>query len=136
MKSVAIGLCLVLSSFHLNGQTDKTTQQVIEGGKVVVELIKAITAKKDLEKNPGCKNTYANVCIVNESGMPLLATLLHRITGEKREMVIQPKTKECCLQAAIGVWTYDLRVPESLYSIRKGDILIESCQHLTMNIKY
>ena len=135
MKSVAIGLCLVLSSFRMYAQTDKAAH-VIEGGKVVVELIKVLAAKKDLDRNPGCKNTYASVCIVNESSVPLMATLQHRITGEKREMVIQPKTKECSLQAAIGVWTYDLHVPTSIYSIRKGDILIESCQNLTMNIKY
>ena len=136
MKSVAIGLCLVLYSFNMNGQTENAAKNVIEGGKVVVELIKVIVAKKDLDKNPGCKNSYADVCIVNESAGPVLAILIHRISGEKREMVIQSKTKECSLQAAIGVWTYDLREPQNPYSIRKGDILIESCQHLTMNIKF
>ena len=136
MKSVAIGLCLVLSSVRMNGQSENAAKQVIEGGKVVVELIKVLAAKKDLDKNPGCKNAYADVCIVNESAGPLLAIFIHRNTGEKREMVIQSKTKECSLQAAIGVWTYDLRDPQSPYSIRKGDILIEGCQNLTMNIKY
>ena len=136
MKAVAVGLYLVLSSITLNGQTDKAAEHVIEGGKVVVELIKALSTKKDMNNNSGCKKTYADLCIMNESNTSLIASIQHRATGEKREMVIQPKSKECSLHVQIGVWTYDLRIQDNIYPIRKGDILIESCQNLMMNIKF
>lgn len=136
MKSVVVGLCLVFSFLNVNAQSEKPASQVIEGGKVVIELIKALRTKKDTEKNPGCKGSYADFCILNESSSAITVSLIHRNSGEKREMIIQPRMSECCLQAARGVWTYDLRILTSSQSIRKGDLLIEECENLTMNIKY
>lgn len=136
MKIVAVGLCLVLSFLNVNAQSEKPASQVIEGGKVVVELIKALRGKKDIEKNPGCKGSYADLCVLNESATAVTVSLVHRNSSEKREMIIQPRMQECCLQVAQGVWTYDLRIHASTQSIRKGDLLIEDCQNLTMNIKY
>ena len=137
MKAIAIGLCLVVF-FHGRGssQANNTADQVIEGGKVVVELIKVLTGKKDLEKNPGCKGTYADLCIVNESSGSITAVLQQHTSGEKKEMVILPTMKECCLQISTGIWTYDLRISGTIQSIRKGDLQIEGCQNLIMNIKY
>lgn len=134
MKSVVTGVCLVLSVSILNGQSDKGADQVIEGGKVVVELIKALRIKN--EKNPGCKDNYADLCIANEATITIHVSLLQRTTGEKREMVIQSHMRECTLQITKGVWTYDLRTSENPQPIRKGDLLIEGCQNLVMNIKY
>lgn len=110
----------------------KTTDHVIEGGKVVVELIKALSGKKSSEK--GCKDSYADICIVNETTNALTVTLFHRENAEQRELVIPSTLKECCLRVAKGVWTYDLRLPTA-QSIRKGDILIEGCQNMQMNIR-
>ena len=109
--------------------------QVIEGGKLVVELIKAISSKKETDRDPGCKNTYADLCVINQSNRSLTISLLYRSTGESREMVVLPEGKECCLQAKVGVWTYDLKVPGSPLSLRKGDVLIEACNNLEMTIK-
>jgi hypothetical protein len=136
MKTIAICLCLLFISGNKSvGQTNTAAGNVIEGGKVVVELIKALTGKKDLEKNPGCKGTYADLCVVNESSNSITVELQRTKPEEKREMVILPAMKECCLQIAVGVWTYDLRISTTLPSIRKGDILIEGCQNLIMTIK-
>lgn len=109
---------------------------MIEGGKVVVELIKVLKGKKDLEKNPGCKSGHADLCSINESSATITVTLYHRVTNEKREIVIQPLMRECFIQIASGVWTYDLRLSSNAPSIRKGDLLIEPCENITMNIKY
>ena len=136
MKTVAVGVCLVLSFLNVNAQSEKPANQVIEGGKVVVELIKALRGKKDTDKSSGCKGSYADLCVLNESSTAISVILMHRGSNEKREMIIQPRMQECCLQAAQGVWTYDLRINTNSQSIRKGDLLIEDCQNLTMNIKY
>jgi hypothetical protein len=136
MKTVAVGVCLVLSFLNVNAQSEKPANQVIEGGKVVVELIKVLRGKKDIEKSSGCKGSYADLCVLNESSTAISVSLVHRGTNERREMIIQPHMQECCLQVAQGVWTYDLRINTNSQSIRKGDVLIEDCQNLTMNIKY
>ena len=136
MKTIAVSLCLIfICGNRSTGQSSNAADQVIEGGKVVVELLKALTGKKDPEKNAGCKGSYADLCVVNESSASITVVLQQSKTEEKKEMVILPSMKECCLQISVGVWTYDLRFTTTPQSIRKGDILIEGCQNLVMNIK-
>jgi len=136
MKTRVIGLLLVLLCSNLYSQNQQAAGQVIEGGKVVVELIKAFQNKKETEKNPGCKGKHADLCIFNESSYSMTAILYHRINQEKREMIILPAMQECSLQIGMGVWTYDLRLTSTAQPIRKGDLLVEGCQNLVMNIKY
>lgn len=129
---LCIAMCI---SGNSSGQAPETADQVIEGGKIIVELVKALSNKKDLDKNPGCKGNYADLCIENESANSITVQLDQRATSEKREVVVQPKGKECFLQVRIGVWTYDLRMTGTSTSMRKGDLLIEGCNNLVMNIK-
>jgi hypothetical protein len=124
--------CGYISCF---GQITIKADPVIEGGKLIVELVKVLSSKKDFTKDSGCKNNYANICVENETRNSLTVVLEYRATAEKREVVILPKGKECCLQAMVGVWTYDLRITGSPHSVRKGDILIEGCNNMVMNIK-
>ena len=118
-----------------SGQATSKADPVIEGGKLIVELVKVLSNKKDPTRDSGCKNSYADLCIENETGGSLTVLLEYRSTAEKREVVVLPQGKECCLQAKAGVWTYDLRITGSAQSIRKGDILIEGCNNMVMNIK-
>lgn len=136
MKTKVLALLLGFCYSHATGQSNQVTGQVIEGGKVVVELIKAMQSKKEADKNPSCKGKFADLCIFNESSHSMTAVLYHRINQEKREMIILPSMQECSLQIGVGVWTYDLRVTVTAQPIRKGDLLIEGCQNLVMNIKY
>ncbi|HEX5113508.1 MAG TPA: hypothetical protein VFV79_11705 [Saprospiraceae bacterium] len=138
MKTILIVLicCISFTSeSRSQSQASITPNNVIEGGKLVVELIKAINAKKDQDHNTGCKDSYADLCIENQATDTLTVSLLHRSSGEIREIVILPGGKECCLQAKVGVWTYDLKLPRQLLSIRKGDLKLEGCNNLLMNIK-
>jgi len=115
-------------------QSSTTTNTVIESGRLVVELIKVLNAKKDQEHNSGCKDSYADLCIENKSEGSISVSLLHRLSGEVREVVVMSGGKECCLQAKAGVWTYDLKLPGSPLSLRKGDLKLEGCNNLVMNI--
>jgi hypothetical protein len=135
MKTVAVGLCLVLSFSKLHAQSDLSAAHIIEGSKIIIELIKVLASKKELAKIPGCKNSYADVCIRNEFHLPFIVTMLHRSTSEKRELVIQPQERECSLHLPLGVWTYDVRLCEQDFVLRKGDLLVEGCQNIDMNIK-
>ncbi len=137
MKTTAIAIGIILLSFHSSsGQSDKTTDHVIEGSKVIVELIKALSGKKDGAKSPGCKGTYGDLCVLNESSGSVNISLIHRASDQRREIVVLPGLKECCLQIEVGVWTYDLRATGGAVSMRKGDLLIEGCQNLNMNISF
>ncbi|MEO5906634.1 MAG: hypothetical protein ABIQ11_07905 [Saprospiraceae bacterium] len=136
MKTKVLALLLGFCYCHTTGQSNQVTGQMIEGGKVVVELIKAIQSKKETDKNPGCKGKYADLCIFNESTYSMTAILQHRANQEKREMIILPGMQECSLQIGVGVWTYDLRLTVTTQPIRKGDLLVEGCQNLMMNIRY
>jgi hypothetical protein len=112
-----------------------TASPVIEGGKLVVELIKVIGAKKETTHGTGCKDAYADLCIENQSAGSISVSFRHRISNEAREVVVLPAGKECSLQMGVGVWTYDLKIPGNNISIRKGDLMVEGCNNLTMNIK-
>jgi len=123
------------SESRSQSQASTTTDHVIEGGKLVVELIKAINAKKDQDHNSGCKDSYADLCIENQAMDTITVSFLHRDSGVTREVIILPGGKECCLQAKAGVWTYDLKLPRQVLSIRKGDLKLEGCNNMVMNIK-
>jgi hypothetical protein len=111
------------------------TQHVIEGGKVVVELIKAFSGRKDADRAQDCKDAHADLCVVNHTESSLMVSVLHRFSHEVREMVVLPGGKECCLQAKVGVWTYELKMAGAVLPIRKGDLMIEGCNNMTMSIK-
>lgn len=136
MKTSILILCLAIGlSDKAATQSTETTGHVIEGGKLIVELVKALTNKKDVEKDPGCKGRYADLCIENASASSITVFLEHLISDDRREVVILPQGKECALQIGVGVWTYDLRITGVQQSLRKGDVRIEGCNHLNMKIK-
>lgn len=136
MKVILLWLCIC---FGLNpilyGQTADKTSDVIEGGKLIVELVKVLGTKKETIRDDGCKGQHADLCVVNETPSSITVSLEQHTSHEKREVVILPAGKECFLRAGIGVWTYDLKYSGQLTSIRKGDVLIEGCNNLTMTIK-
>lgn len=137
MKAILLTLMIALFTCQAESQTAPSTSDVIEGGKVIVELIKAISQpKQDKLKDNDCRDQHANLCIINKSQQPVSVTLYHRERNESRELFIQASQKECSLHAPIGVWTYDLRIAGSATPIRKGDILLESCQDLAMHIHF
>jgi hypothetical protein len=131
----SIALCLFVQIGIRAQQAPATSSHVIEGGKLVVELIKVIGSKRDSERESGCRNNYADLCVSNQSTHSLTVVLLHRQTEETREIVVLSGGIECCLQAKVGVWTYDLRYSGSPQSLRKGDVLIEGCKDMEMTIK-
>lgn len=137
VKTRFIIFCIALTCCVRSGysQAPAKGDQVIEGGRLIVELVKALGGKKDATKDPGCKGNYADLCILNQSPNSVSIFLEHRTSAEKREVVVIPAGRECTLHARVGVWTYDLKVTGHLQSIRKGDMLIEGCNNMEMKIK-
>ncbi len=135
MKPIILIFLLFLPMTHkAYAQTTETTDQVIEGSKIIVELVKALSQKKSNAKASGCKNNHADLCIENKSLNSMTVILKHRASGENREVVILPEGKECSLQISVGVWNYDLRYTSTAQTMRKGDMLIKGCQNIDMHI--
>ncbi len=136
MKTTMLLLCISFSLSQIAySQSPETADHVIEGSKVFVELVKALSGKKDNGKDPGCKNNYADLCIENTADTSLTVILKNRASGEKREVVILPKGKECSLQLTEAVWNYDLRLTGTEQALRKGDMRIKGCDNMNMKIK-
>ena len=126
---------LLMLCSMLHAQSRSTVEQAVESGKVLVELIKVFSGNKENQEAAECEGRYADLCVVNARDASLTVTMTQRDTDEKRELVILRDGKECSLQLPVGVWTYDLRQTGMMTSIRKGDLLIEGCNNVTMTIK-
>ncbi len=136
MKTTMLLLCIALSLYQpAYSQATETTDHLIEGSKIIVELVKAFSNKKPNEKETGCKNNHADLCIENKSENSMTVILYHRVLSEKREVVILPKGEECSLQLNIGVWNYDLSITGTNQTQRKGDMMIKGCNNMIMHIK-
>jgi hypothetical protein len=135
MKTRHLTMFLVLIGNLIHAQSRTPVEQAVEGGKVLVELIKVFSSEKDDDADTGCRGRYADLCVANARDTSLTVSIMHRGTDEKRELVIARDGKECSLQLPIGVWTYDLKLSGTAASIRKGDLLIEGCSDVTMTIR-
>ena len=136
LKTHILGFILLwFAAGNVSAQSTPAQNSVIEGGKLVVELIKVLGISNDQKRDSGCKNNHADLCIINQSNGSFIVSLFRHQTEEVREVVVLPGGKECFLQAGEGVWTYDLRSPGSPLSVRKGDLRIEGCHNLEMKIQ-
>lgn len=135
MKKIIAGLLLLAVCSPVYGQSKTVVDQAVEGGKILVELIKVIGGDKEKEAGAGCRGSFANLCITNERDSSLTVAITHRTSNETRELVITTGGQECSLQLPIGVWTYDLKLRGSVHPMRKGDLLIEACEDLEMTIR-
>lgn len=138
LKTYITLVCLLLcSQSYISAQHTPPPESspVVEGGKVIVELIKAIGSKKEWAKDPNCKNHHADLCIRNLTDKSIEVSLRQYRTEQSREIVILEAGRECFLQVEVGIWTYDLKMQGEAASLRKGDIKIEGCNNMEMTIK-
>ena len=116
-------------------QNKSAVDQAVEGGKLLVDLIKVFSTGKPDTVSHTCDRTYADFCVLNKRDSSLTVAITHRASNEIRELVIMPGGRECSLQLPEGVWTYELKIRGSVASLRKGDLLIAGCQDLEMSVK-
>lgn len=128
-------LIILFQGGILFAQNKSAVDQVLEGGKVLVELLKVFSGDKVKDDGTGCTGRHADLCITNARDSSLTVAITHRTTEERRELVIARDIQECSLRLPEGVWTYDLRVTGTIVSIRKGDLLVEGCNDVSMTIR-
>lgn len=134
-KRIQVWVVMALLPVLLNGQSKTTVEQAVEGGKVLIELIKVFSNDKEKNEANGCKGRHADICVVNARDTTLTVILATREANEIRELIITTESRECCLQLPVGVWTYELKLSGMVTPMRKGDLLIEGCNNVTMTIK-
>ena len=134
-KRFQIWVLLLFAPIFHTAQTRTTVEQAVEGGKVLIELIKVLGNDKEKKEASGCKGRHADFCVMNARDTSLTVILTARATSEMRELVITTESRECCLRLPVGVWTYELRFQGTTHAMRKGDLLIEGCNNVTMTIK-
>jgi hypothetical protein len=134
-KRIQVWVVMALLPVFVCGQSKTTIEQAVEGGKVLIELIKVFSNDKEKNEATGCKGRHADFCVVNARDTTLTVILAARGTNETRELIITTESRECCLQLPVGVWTYELKLSGMLMAMRKGDLLIEGCNNVTMTIK-
>jgi hypothetical protein len=134
MKTITAGLLLLAWSGVMNAQNRSVIDQAVESGKVLVDLIKVFSNNKYDTPTEDCVDRFADLCVANSRESSLTVAITHRASQEIRDLIIQPDSRECSLQLAIGVWTYEISVTGIDTTLRKGDILLEGCQKYEMSI--
>ena len=134
-KRFQLWVLFAIAPAILMGQPRTTVEQAVEGGKILIELIKVISNDKEKNEATGCKGRHADFCVVNAHDSSLTVILTSRVTNEIRELIITTESKECCLQLSAGIYTYELRFSGTNTAMRKGDLMIEGCNNVTMTIK-
>ncbi|HYD91416.1 MAG TPA: hypothetical protein VEA37_08020 [Flavobacterium sp.] len=134
MKTIYLSAGFLLLTLNIRAQSNTSAGPIIEGGKVIVELIKAFGPKKD--NSNGCKGSHADVCVNNQGAGLVKVYLYQRTTDQRRELIVSGGSSECSLQIGVGVWTYELKRDKESTLIRKGDLLIEGCQNVLLTIRF
>lgn len=122
MKRPAIAvLILWVLGNAAHAQAPSTADQVVEGSKVIVELVKIFKGKKDVGKDSGCKGSYADICVNNGTKTTMMVSLVHRSTEEVREVVILPGGKDAASRQVLvygptmcGRWVLRCRIAKAI----------------------
>lgn len=146
---ILTGLTSQLSSQN-QGQPASTTDRIIDGGNLIIEILKVISSNEgdklkltDSKEADCASKNFTNVCFVNRSSRIIIVRLTKKESEPEHErgheLIIVNSGKECCYRVAPGVYTYgigekqDGQPDERL--IRKGEVLLEACKDLEIKIK-
>ncbi len=129
--------CCVQSAAQETPKQPATIDHVLEGGRLVVEVLKMLGGRQWKSDDPlhDCRLGLADFCVENHSVAAISVMLRMYGTPESRELVVQSEGLECSLRLPVGVWSYEMRQSGTQAILRKGDILIEACNDLKMSVK-
>jgi len=133
MKIFCTGiLFLILSNTLCNAQNPSELKsiQLVEGAKVVVDILKLLHKNEKLQYENGVPKTklLCNYCIYNSDSLkPIKVTLISKLPGQgdTLQLVIKKLEKECSLQILCGVYNCKIQTLENV-TISWGDVLIDA----------
>ena len=126
-----------------------TTNNIIEGGKTLVELVRIFKIPKNslaqqniIEKKDSCIiRSISDLCIKNSTANSLLVTLFKRAGNGYEPGIltakISPKNQECWFELKSGVYKFRLQTEDgdSLKLFREGELKLNPCANMVKEIK-
>jgi hypothetical protein len=143
---------LLLASVCIQAQAQNNlTNNIIEGGKVVVDILRVFkTPRKAISPSAIVAQTItdscsakaiADVCYKNTSGKSLYINLYKRngnaYTTVPLTLTIQNNTKECLYEIQAGIYKYKIEYEEEgkKAAYKEGEIKIGACDKKQEDIK-
>jgi hypothetical protein len=137
MKRVILIWSSLFCSTFLLGQSktdDSSSGRVLEGAKVVLEIIKLVQRDKADDK-ANCEGK-SDVCFENKSKTTVKVELGHRSEGSIAcFLIIQPDKSECKLDIPAGVYGYTVSTISDEQLLNMGDLRLRSCKKEKMVIE-
>ena len=135
------GSCGITSTAQNN-----TASNIIEGGKTLVELVRAFKSSKNvlpqqnlIENKDSCSiKNLADICYKNESGNNITVSFFKR-NGQSYAPALTLKIsnngKECLYELQSGVYKYKIESGEQKIVLSEGELKLNACDKLVKEIK-
>jgi hypothetical protein len=132
MKKVVVILFLGFLSQQGIGQNNGS--DVVEGGKLLLELVKIVKPDKAASTNSksgDCKKDKTSDLAFDNKKQGVIKVVLtdKDQSSAKQELVIQAQKKEYFLSLVAKVYTCEVTDVSTGTIIRKGDIRLSVCEH-------
>ena len=133
MKTIIMGiLFLIIRNSICNAQIagDLKPGQLVEGAKVVVDILKLLRKNEKIDYESGISKTkvFCNYCIYNSDSIKAIrVTLISKLPGQgdTLQLVIKKLGKECSLQIPCGVYNCKIQSLDNV-TISWGDVFIDA----------
>ncbi len=115
---------------------------IVEGGRVVVDLIKVLNQNKKSKNTTttkgDCENEVAKLCFQNNSPnkVKILIQQKEETTSSLAELVILTKGQECSFFVHKGIYQYEVisLIEEQESTTKKGEIYLQLCEEIQMEV--
>ncbi len=109
MKTLLLILLLILVCHNLNAQTPQNN--FVEGGKILVELIRIFKKNPAKQALSGLENNSSDLCFTNSTPDNLLIELSKKLNDSSYKQLpvainLTSKAHECLLEISSGVYHY------------------------------
>lgn len=144
---------VLLAALCLKAQAQNNlSNNIIEGGKVFVDLLRIIKAPKNsliptatsvsIIKDSCAIKSLGDICYKNSSGKTMYVTLYKRngniYTAASLSLTILNNTKECVYEVLSGIYKYKIEYEnddEKRVVYKEGELKIEACDKKQEEIK-
>jgi len=132
MKKISILLIIGLSTSMLNAQTPSTNSELIEGGKLILEIIKIFKP----EKKPSDQECLRSICFENLTEGKIKVTLNRigdRKRGAKIEIISLKGGNDCSYSLKSGIYAYEIK-SETDEILKKAELNFIECTSLLIKV--
>lgn len=146
MKIMSIFLVFTISGCgFLSAQvSDPKPDRILEGGRLVLDLIKTLKPTKPKNINQvlesdsitlenKCANQALQICFQNDQSESIQIQVYHRQSPDsiRSELRVQPGQQACSYFFRPGIFIFEVESileADSLVYIEKGELLVKSCE--------